>query len=307
MTLSPAIDLSKVPLPDIVEVVDYKKRRDELFDLLQALDPGYALLLESDPIVKELEIVAYAVMNTRQRVNDASKANMLSSTRGNDLDNIMAPLFGLTRHVLVEADDTVYPPVREVRESDVDFKRRIQLAPESLAQAGSRGAYISHSLNCDPRVQGAQASRGGPGQVMVAILSRESGPGTASTDLLNVVGAYLRVRSPLTDDVLVQSAAILNYVVQALITVAPGPDKEVVRASAVTAARAYVDECHVIGVPVRRAGLIAALKQENVENVILTLPTADVVPDELAVTYCTQLQVTAQQIKSSYLVNSTGA
>ena len=64
-------------------------------------------------------------------------------------------------------------------ESDPDFRRRIQLAPEGFSVAGPEGAYIFHALSADPGVLDACATSPSPGEVVVTVLAR-AGDGTAA-------------------------------------------------------------------------------------------------------------------------------
>lgn len=56
---STAIDLSRLPPPDVIEALDYENilqaKKDRLAELLPKLDA----FLESDPAIKLLEICAY--------------------------------------------------------------------------------------------------------------------------------------------------------------------------------------------------------------------------------------------------------
>ena len=68
-----AIDLSKLPAPDLVKELDFEVILKEWIDLFLSLYPDYdAQTLESEPIMKLLEAGAYREMTWRQRVNDAS-------------------------------------------------------------------------------------------------------------------------------------------------------------------------------------------------------------------------------------------
>lgn len=67
------IDLSGLPLPEAVEVLDYEAILGELrADLLaQAPELAEALALESEPLVKLLQVAAFRELLTRARVNDS--------------------------------------------------------------------------------------------------------------------------------------------------------------------------------------------------------------------------------------------
>jgi phage-related baseplate assembly protein len=113
--------------------------------------------------------------------------------------------------------------------------------------------------------------------VLVTVLSTAEG-GLAGAGLIATVNAALSADDvrPFTDQVIVQSAAVTNYNIVAALSIAPGPDPATVTAAAATAAQAYGAAQAKIGLPVRVAGIIAALMQSGVDNVTVTSPAADI-------------------------------
>lgn len=286
------IDLSTLPAPDVIEELNFETIFAAMLADLQARDPVFDALLESDPAYKILEVAAYRELLLRQRVNDAARAVMLAYSTGADLDQLGA-LFGVERFELVAADPEAVPPVAAVMESDTEFRRRIQLSLEGFSVAGPRGAYIFHGLSADADVLDISATSPTPGNVVITVLSR-TGSGTAGTPLLNAVAAALNddaVR-PLTDSVTVQSASIVNFTVAAGLYVYPGPDSSVVLTKALAALNAYIAQVHKIGQDVTLSGIYAALHQPGVQRVNLTQPTANVVISATQASYCTSITVT---------------
>jgi phage-related baseplate assembly protein len=285
-----AVDLSRLPAPPIVEVIDFEVILAEMLGDLRARDPSFDALVESDPAYKILEVAAYREVIVRQRVNDAARGVMLAYARGGDLDQLGA-LPGVSRLVLSPGDpERSIPPTME---TDEDFRRRIQLAPEGYSVAGPEGAYTFHALSADARVLDASATSPTPGAVVVSILSRE-GDGTAAQDLIDAVAAKLAADDvrPLTDHVTVQSAGIVPFTVEAVIYTFAGPDASVVMAEANSRLQSYLAASHRMGRDVTLSGLYAALHAEGVQRVDLTSPVADVVVDRTDATYCTAVQVT---------------
>lgn len=281
------IDLSTLPAPDVVEELSFETILAAMLADLQARDPIFTALVESDPAYKILEVAAYRELIVRQRVNDASRAVMLAYATGSDLDQIGA-LFSVARLEITPADTGAIPPVAAVMESDVDFRRRIQLSLEGFSVAGPKGAYVFHSLGADGDVLDASATSPAPGEVLISVLSR-TGDGTADAGLLASVEEVLNDESirPLTDDLTVQSATIVDYTVEADIYTFPGPDSSAVMAAANASLDAYIEASHRIGRDVTLSGIYAALHQPGVQRVELTLPAADVVIDETEASYCT--------------------
>lgn len=284
-----AVDLSRLPAPAVVEQLSYEAILQEMLTRLQVLLPDFTATVESDPVMKILEIAAYREHLLRQRVNEAARAVMPAYAIGSDLDNLAA-LFGITRLVIDPGDPE--HGVAATLESDTDFRRRLVLAPEGYSVAGPEGAYISHALAADPDVLDASATSDDPGEVIVTILSRV-GDGTASADLLEAVDAVVSAEHvrPLTDQVIVQAAEIVEYAIEAEVTTFAGPDGTVVLAEAQARLDAYVASSHRLGRDVTRSGIFAALHAEGVQNVVLTSPAADIVLDRTQASWCTGIDV----------------
>ena len=287
-----AVDLSQLAAPDVVETLDYEAILAAMVTDLQSRDPAFTALVESDPAFKILEVAAYRETLIRQRVNDGAKAVMLAYAGGADLDQIAAN-YNVERLILDPGDPDAIPPVEPTLESDTALRRRVQLSFEGFSTAGPVGAYVFHALGADPDVLDVSVASPNPGDVVVSVLSRQ-GDGTASAGLISAVDAVLSSDTvrPLTDNVTVQSATIVNYSVTAVLTVLPGPDGSVVLAQAQAALDAYIAETQRLGRDVTRSGIFAALHQPGVQNVSLTAPAADIVIDADEASFCTATNVT---------------
>jgi phage-related baseplate assembly protein len=292
MSTFTTIDLSTLPAPDVVETLDYETILAAMLADLQARDPAFSALVESDPAFKILEVCAYRELIIRQRVNDSARATMMAYATGADLDQIGA-LFGVARLVITPADTEAVPPVAAVMESDTEFRRRIQLSLEGFSTAGPEGAYIFHALAADGDVADVSAVSPNPGEVVVTVLSR-TGDGTAGTPLLNAVEAALNDESvrPLTDLVTVQSATIVDFTVEAEIYTYPGPDSGAVIAEAEAALDAYLASVRQVGRDITLSGIYAALHRPGVQRVDLTSPAADVVIEDDEAGHCTSIDIT---------------
>ena len=97
---------------------------------------------------------------------------------------------------------------------------------------------------------------------------------------------------PLCDTVEVMSAEIIEYTVEAQLTLYYGPDAETIRANAIAAVQAYVDSNHACGHDITLSGLLAALHVEGVQEVTLASPTARMEVDPGQAAYCTSIDVT---------------
>lgn len=289
-----AIDLSQLPVPAIVEDIDFEQILAERKADLIARHPEAAaeLELESSPLTKLLEESAFRETLWRQRVNEAAKAVMLAFSSGSDLDQLAAN-FEVQRLVTAPGDPDAVPPVPAVMESDTDLRLRAQAAFEGLSVAGPRAAYVFHARSADGRVADATAISPAPCEALVTVLARE-GDGTAPADLLTAVEAALSAEDvrPVGDRLTVQSAAIVTYSIEATLHVYPGPEAEPIRAAAQARLNAYVGTQRRLGRDIRRSAIYAALHVEGVQRVDLTAPAADVVLDETQAAHCTGTTVT---------------
>lgn len=286
------VNLSQLPAPNVVESLDFETILAEMIADLQERDPTFTALVESDPAYKVLEVCAYRELLMRQRVNESAKAVMLAYATGADLDQLGANV-GVQRQVITPADETTVPPTPAVMESDEDFRARIQLSPEGYTTAGSEGSYVFHGLGADADVKDIQAISPEPGKVTVYVLSR-TGDGTAPQATIDAVAATLNGETirPMTDEVTVLSANIVNYTITAELTLFPGPDATVVMQSAIDAVTAFAEAQRRIGYDVTLSGLYHALHQPGVQNVTLTSPTASLVLGDGQASYCTEINVT---------------
>lgn len=279
------VDLSRLPAPTVIEPLSFEIIYAEALAQFQTYFPEFDATVESDPVVKLLQLFAYRELVLRQRVNDAARAVMPAYAVGADLD-ALAAIVGVERFVLDPGDpDNQVPPTLE---SDDDLRRRMVLAPEGFSVAGPEGAYIFHALSADGDVLDASAVSPSPGEVVVTVLSR-TGDGTPSADVLAAVENKLTDRAirPLTDAVTVQGADIEPFAINATLTFLSGPDRSLVLAEAQARLNSHLAATLRLGRDVTRAGIIAALHPEGVQNIALASPAADIVLTRQQAGYCT--------------------
>lgn len=293
------IDLSLLTAPTVIESLSYEAILAERKQYLISLYPPAeqenitaTLALESEPIVKLLQESAYRELLLRNRVNTAAAAVMLAFAKGADLDQIGAN-YGCARLVITAADDTAVSPVEAVYESDDDYRYRIQMSLDSYTTAGSKESYIYHGLSADGDVKDIEPVSPSPGVVTIYVLSR-TGDGSASEELIEKVGAALNEESirPMTDQVTVQSAAILNYTIDAELVLLPGPDQSVVQAAAVSALTEYTEAQKKLGYDITLDGIYKALRQTGVQKVNLTTPQNHISIGSGQAGHCASMNVT---------------
>ncbi len=286
-----AVDLSRLPAPSVVEALNFETIYADMLASLLVLVPDFDATVESDPAVKILQVAAYRELLLRARINDAARQVMVAFATDTNLDQLAA-LFGVTRLLITPAVPA--DGIAAVYESDDDLRSRVVIAPEALSVAGPEGAYIFHARSASGDVLDASATSPSPGNVLVTILSRAVG-GVASPALIATVLAYLssETRRPMTDNVTVQSATIVPFVVTATLKTFSGPDSGIVLAASRARLDDYLARSYRLGRDITRAGIIAALGGvEGIQNVILTAPAADIVLDRTQAGLCTAITIT---------------
>lgn len=294
-----AIDLGQLPAPQIVEQIDYEQILDErkayavsLWPAEEQAEIAARLNMESEPLTKLLEENAYRETVWRQRVNEASVANMLALAKGTDLEQLAAN-FNVKRLVIQAANPTAVPPLPKLMESDDSLRERAQMAWEGLSTAGPRNSYIFHARSADGQVADATAESPEPAEAVVTVQS-VLGDGTASPALLDKVKTYLSDddRRPVADRLTVQSAEIIKYQIKARIfPLSNGPETELVLAAAEAQLLQLVHQRRRLSLEVSESIVHAALHVEGVRKVVLE-DWEDIVATKYQAPYCTSVQLT---------------
>ena len=152
------------------------------------------------------------------------------------------------------------------------------MAPEGFSTAGPRGGYEFHARSVSVSVLDVYVDEPAPGTVHVYVMEDIAAP-PISAGLIADVKAALNddeIR-PLTDFVDVKPAVLVNYSIDAQLTIGDGPDSQTVFDAAEISANAYINARRKFGRDITRSGLLAALHVAGVENVNLISPVADVV------------------------------
>lgn len=290
-----SIDISKLPAPQVVEAISFEDIFSQVKSTFLSFYPeaSEVLSLESEPLTKMLQCLAYQAMILRQRANDSAVAVMLAYAQKSDLDQIAAR-FGVPRLLIQPGNPNATPPTEDVYEKDDSFRARIPLSLEGYTTAGSEGSYVFHGMSADGRVKDISAISPMPGKVAVYVLSRD-GDGTASEELLAKVTAALNAEKvrPITDEVTVQSSSIVTYNIEATLVLYPGPDAGVAVAMSQAAAREYADSMHRNGFDVALSGIYQALHVPGmVQSVTLIEPTANVIVSPGQAAYCQSINIT---------------
>ncbi|MCA8482551.1 baseplate J/gp47 family protein [Burkholderia multivorans] len=296
MTTTALIDLSSLPLPDALEVLDfetiYAARKAAMVSLWpedERAEIAATLELESEPLARLLQENSYRELVWRQRVNDAVRAVMLAFAKGNDLEQ-RAALFSLKRLTVTPADPA--NNIEAVLESDDSLRERIQLAPQGFSVAGPAAAYVTKARAVDGRIIDAQSSRPRPGDILVTLLSSE-GDGTASRQLCDAVAAALSAEDqrPLNDTVFVESAEIVPYRIRAKGYTRTAVGADVMIEQARKNAQAYADKVHRIGVGVAESAIKGVCQAAGLSKTELIEPVGDIAIGRTQASYCVEVIV----------------
>ncbi|HDG7817273.1 TPA: baseplate J/gp47 family protein [Klebsiella quasipneumoniae] len=283
----PTIDLSQLPVPTIIEALDFETILTDVKAVMVASFPegqrasvAAALSLESEPLTIIAQAMAYRELLLRQRINEGAAACMLSHATGDDLDNIAANL-DTERLVITEATDTA----DAVTESDEALRLRAQAAFEGMSVAGPSAAYEYFARSASGQVAAVRATSPAPAEVVIAILSSD-GDGTASDELITTVQTALNDEDvrPLGDRVTVRSAEIIEYTISATLYLYPGPESEPIINAAIASLKAFLaDADKKIGRDVVRSAISASLHVQGVQRVVINAPAADLQIDNTQV------------------------
>jgi phage-related baseplate assembly protein len=297
------IDLSLLPEPTVVEILDYEAILDERKAYLVSLWPAdeqadiaRRIELESEPLAKLVQENAYRELVWRQRVNQAAMANLLAYATGSDLEQLAAN-FNVKRLLVTAAQPNALPPVSAVWETDDALRERTQMAMEGLSTAGPRNAYILHARNASGRVADASAISPSPACVTVSVLAVD-GDGTPDEALLDLVRVALNDEDvrPLGDRLTVQAAQVLPYTINATIHMGSlTAEAELIEAQARQRLTKLVTQRHRLGLDIRRSALDAAMHVDGVRFVELP-GWADIVPNETQAPWCTAINLTIAEV-----------
>ncbi|MFG0851591.1 baseplate J/gp47 family protein [Pseudomonas sp. FYR_2] len=325
------IDLSLLPPPDVVENLDFETLYQEVLGIYRAhMGDQWTALLESDPVVKLLEVMAYRELVMRARVNAAAKASLLAYAKGADLDNRAAD-YGVQRLTIRAANPDAVPPVTALVESDEALRYRTRLSLEALSVAGSSGAYEYHALSASaelvhvsvdsPRFSGvavpAAVKSQLPAGAIVVVCDYDAGlanplPGDVSLAVLagpsstvpeaQLVATVLKSLSaedvrPVTDRPRVQGGIPTDFKVEAVLWVEDGPDPDVVLAAARASLEAAIADARRLEGQLPVSAIYAALHVTGISRVDLAKPVEGVVCDKRHYPRATSIALTTKVIR----------
>lgn len=265
--MSQTIDLTTIAPPEVVDSLDFEALYQDLLTDFRRLCPHWSAALESDPVVKLLELAAYREMLLRARINDAAQANLLAFANGGDLDQL-AVFYGV---------------VRQPGEFDARLRLRVQCQIAALAGNGTREAYRAKAMAVSSAVLDAAVAQPAAGCVDIALRIAPEAPVEAVLDTVRsafasddarMLGVALSVRAAQGKAVAVSAT---------LYREASAPIDLAQRLAASLAAA--ITEHAQLGRDLSRSWLLARLHVTGVSRVELHAPANDLLmaADEYAV------------------------
>ncbi|KKO65362.1 Baseplate J-like protein [Janthinobacterium sp. KBS0711] len=296
--MSTPIDLTQLPAPSVVEVLDFEAilatRKAHLVSLLPETERAAvtALLeLESEPATKLLEENAYQETILRNRVNEAGKAVMLAFALDGDLDQLGANV-NVARLTITPANPNALPPVAAVMENNDAYRLRIQEAPDGLSVAGPKASYEFHARSSDGRVKDASATSPAPASVTVTVLANDAS-GIPNAELLATVARALNAEEvrPLGDRLTVQAAQVIDYQIEATLFIGVGPEVPILLDAARANAVRVSQPRRPLGHSIYRSACSAAVHVEGVRKVVMSSPAADIELNATQAARCTAIKL----------------
>jgi len=274
------VDLSTLPVPQVIEEIDYEailarqtQKFQELWEAVRLANPDLDLpqydvaILETDPVTVVLQGNSYRETGERVSVNNAARSNLLGYATGADLDAVAAD-HGVTRLT---------------GESDKALRERVVLADRGRSTAGPEEWYEFHARSVDADIRDVAVYRTGTGPALeVAILTHSNG-GVPDDDLLEAVAAAVgapTIRS-INDIVGVVPAVKTTVNVSAEVWLLPDAPMAVF-AGLESGLRAALDAEGGIGFDINRSWLTARLSPSGVAKVNLVAPASDTVMDRFS-------------------------
>lgn len=297
----PIINLADLPLPNVLGDLDYDRElKGVIADFVARWKlfvekypdlhlPQYDVeTLETDPAILQLENGAFVAMLVLARINDAARGLMLASAEGTDLEHFAAD-FNVKRMTIRPAAGDV----PAIMESNQDLRTRRNLAPDGYAAAGPEDAYRFFALSADPSIKEAEAIKGQDNRVDVVLLSRD-GTGAVPGSIVTKVHEALSPKKtrPLTDNLHVRSASIVEQKISVRLTIPFGPDRSAVVQKAKASITAYAAARKSLGKKLYRDGISAAARNGNaVETVEVVEPSSDIDPGKFGAVHVTDIIV----------------
>ncbi|WP_186473980.1 baseplate assembly protein [Psychrobacter sp. KCTC 72983] len=303
-----AINLQGLPPPNLIKPIAPEVELAEIRAEFAAKFPQNhpiheALALESEPVNKILEVLAYRYSLKVSEINRTARSLMLAYANGADLDHIGVTYYRVQRKVLQFENLTTNPVTPEILEDDTAYRDRLALSVEAETKAGSAGAYLFHALSASSEVFNATVHSPAPtevdiylsGQIDGDVLEQANKTVGVSQAAINDVAATLTADDvrPLTDLVRVHGATAKAYQIEAVIYIKAGISPQLILDQGLAALRAYLRSEFKPGRRIATSRIIGALDVNGVSRIELVNPASDVLVNISQVAHCTSFDIKA--------------
>lgn len=263
------IDLTSLPVPEILEELDYEAIVQSLVDdaiaRFAAAGIDYDVgNLETDPVKIVIEAFAYREQLLRARANHVARDQILAFATGNGLEHL-ASHYGLARLA---------------GETDERLAERIQLATIGRSPGGTHERFRAVAMGASVNVRDiATWTDGRDPTVNVAVLSTDIG-GAASVALLATVTAAIEdpgVRL-VSDRYSVVSAVTKTVDVELTVTLSPDAPESLLT-DLPDLIRAARDQENLLGLDLTRSWISKTAMVAGITDVVVTVPADNVVAE----------------------------
>lgn len=287
------LDLSRFPAPLAIKGLDVEAIIAERKAALVATGPDFGIdfdlpSAEGDAANWHQRVDGYRELLAYAAINDAVRAVMVAFAVGADLEHLAA-FYGITRRIITPASGNAPAEM----ENDAELRRRVLLAPEAFATAGTHGGYLFHALTSDTGVINADVwADPAAGTAHVAIQARDGLAG-ASEELVERVRMHLARKDikPLTDIISVRSVTTHEYAISVIVYAQPGPDPVAVKTLVEDSLTAMAASRRIPARDVPVSAVTAAATVGPVDRVVVESPLADVVMGNGELAVCTGIEV----------------
>ncbi|EHE6924446.1 TPA: baseplate J/gp47 family protein [Vibrio cholerae] len=278
------IEIYQLPPPEVVQQLDASFIRTRMLKRYAELS-NTSVPKAGDPLYFAFSAMSEEVTRARQEFQDISLENMVAFSSGANLQHL-----GVARPV------EKYPT-----ETDEQYRRRIQMAPEGFSTAGPDGAYIFHALNAHEDVLDAYPLSPSEVTVNLYIVSRKN-DGVATPELCDIVYKHVDAQSkrPLSDKLSVLPASINRYRIEVALHMPTGPGEQQTLKLAEQRLQKLANDTHRLGGEVSFSAIYAAahVKRENADSVYqpvskveLIEPLEEIICSKAQAPYCYEIVV----------------
>ena len=303
-----AINLQGLPPPNLLAPINPEAELLEIRAEFAAKFPANhpihtALALESEPVNKILEVLAYRYTLKVSEINRTARSLMLAYATNADLDHIGVTYYRVQRKVLQAEDLTTNPVTPQILEDDTSYRDRLALSVEAETKAGSAGSYLFHALSASPEVFNATVHSPAPTEVDVYLSGQiegdvlEQSNRTVGVEPSAVADVYAALAAddvrPLTDLVRVHSATAKAFRINAVVYVKAGISPQLILDQGVQNLRIYLRSVFKPGQRIATSRIIGALDVSGISRIDLIEPVSDMLVDVSQVAHCINSNITA--------------